>query len=438
MTTQREGVQVSPDPSATKSATAKSRRAAVAGGVGTLIEYYDFSLYGYMAVIIAPMFFPGDDPVLSLLSALAVFGTAYLIRPLGGVVFGHIGDKIGRKRALMATLICMGAGSTMMGLLPTPAQIGIWATVLLVVVRLLQGFSAGGEVGGSATFISESAPSRLKAFYGSFTPLGSTGGFALAAVVAGIVSGLTTDVQMESWGWRIPFLLALPLTVFCLWIRTRVEETHEVDETAAKETNAPLSEVFVRQPRALLQATGVSAAVNGTAYIGLTYMAIHLTNQLGYSSAPVYWVAALAIGIAALAMPLGGLLGDKIGLNKLMMLGFVGFIFLTYPLMGLMSISLGVAAIAFIVLMMNSVATQVGAYTILPQMFTKETRYTGVAMGWNLGVIIAGGTAPFFAVWLVENTGNVLSPAYFVIALAMVGLVSVASIRSEHRTDTYA
>lgn len=439
MTTQREGARLSSDlqgATDTSSSASKSRRAALAGGVGTLIEYYDFSLYGYMAVIVAPIFFPSDDPVVSLLSALAVFGTAYLIRPLGGVVFGHIGDRFGRKKALMATLVCMGIGSTLMGLLPTPAQIGIWATVLLVLVRLLQGFSAGGEVGGSATFISESAPSRLKAFYGSFTPLGSTGGFALAAVVAGIVSGLTTDVQMESWGWRIPFLLALPLTVFCLWIRTRVDETHERDEDD-KESNAPLREVFVRQPRALLQATGISAAVNGTAYIGLTYMAIHLTKQLGYDSTPVYWVAALAIGIAALTMPLGGLLGDRIGLNKLMIGGFIGFIVLTYPLMGVMSASLFVAALAFIVLMMNSVATQVGAYTMLPQLFDKESRFTGVAMGWNLGVIIAGGTAPFFAVWLVENTGNILSPAFFVIALAIVGLISVTTVRAEHTTDTH-
>ena len=208
----------------------RTRRAAVAGGVGTLIEYYDFSLYGYMAVIVAPLFFPNADPIISLLSALAVFGTAYLIRPLGGIVFGHIGDRYGRKKALVATLVCMGLASTAMGLLPTYAQLGVWATFLLVLVRVAQGFSAGGEVGGSATFISESAPAHLKARYGAFTPLGSTGGFALAAAVAGTVSGLTTDAQMESWGWRIPFLLAFPLTVFCLWARSRVDETHDLDE----------------------------------------------------------------------------------------------------------------------------------------------------------------------------------------------------------------
>ncbi len=414
-----------------QTATIKARRAALAGGVGTLIEYYDFSLYGYMAVIIAPLFFPSDRPVTSLLSALAVFGTAYLIRPLGGLVFGYIGDRYGRKKALMATLISMGAGSTMMGLLPTPAHIGVWAAVLLVAVRLVQGFSAGGEVGGSATFIAESAPANRKATYGAFTPLGATGGFALAAAVAGIVSALTTDSQMESWGWRIPFLLALPLTLFCVWARTRVEETNDSVESGGTD-HSPAGAVFRRQPRALVQAVALSAAVNGTAYIGLTYMTIHLSKQVGYDATPVYWVATIAIGLSALCMPFGGMIGDKIGLVRLMAIGFVGYIVLTYPLMSVMPSSLLIATISYVLIMMNTVAAQVGAYTILPQLFDKQSRYTGVALGWNFGVIIAGGSAPFVAVWLVEQTGNSLSPAFFVIGLAVVGLLALSTIRQRH------
>lgn len=412
----------------------KTRRAALAGSVGTLIEYYDFSLYGYMAVIIAPLFFPNDDPVVSLLSALAVFGTAYLIRPLGGIVFGHIGDKYGRKKALVATLICMGLASTAMGLLPTPGQVGVWATVFLVVVRLAQGFSAGGEVGGSATFISESAPPHAKTFYGAFTPLGSTGGFAVAAGVAGVTTFLTSDAQMESWGWRIPFLLAFPLTLFCLWARTRVEETHEVDEELQ---HSPVARLFRHHPKQLAQATAISAATNGTAYIGLTYMSIHLIQRLGYEATSVYWVTTVVVGLAALCMPLGGLLGDKIGLYRLMGLGLGGYILLTYPMMNLMEHGLLVAGLAFLVIMMNTVATQVSAYTLLPLIFDKETRYTGVAMGWNLGVIIAGGSAPFLAVWLIERTGNVLSPAFFVMTVASVGLLAIVSIRKKFARPTH-
>ncbi|MFC9767338.1 MFS transporter [Rhodococcus jostii] len=405
----------------------RARRAAIAGGVGTLIEYYDFSLYGYLAIVMAPLFFPSSDPAIALLSALAVFGTAYLMRPLGGIVFGHIGDRLGRKKALLATLVCMGLGSMAMGFLPTHAQAGIWATVLLVVVRMVQGFSAGGEVGGSATFISESAPRHLKATYGAFTPLGSTMGFAMAAAVAGTVSALTTDAQLESWGWRVPFLLALPLTLLCLWARTRVEETHGED-TDSGPVQAPVVAVFRRQPLALLQSVGISLACNGTAYIGLTYMSIHLMKSLGYERTPVYWIATAVIGVVALAMPLGGMLADRIGRLRFTVISLAGFAIITYPAMAVMHHSLWIAAIAYLLIMVNTVGTQVGSYTLMPLLFDKDVRFTGVAMGWNLGVVIAGGTAPFVAVWLVEKTGNVLSPAVFVIVAAVIGLISVAGV----------
>lgn len=405
----------------------RTRRAVTAGGVGTLIEYYDFSLYGYLAIVLGPLFFPNQDPVISLLSALAVFGTAYLIRPLGGIVFGHIGDRYGRKTALIATLICMGLGSFAMGLLPVYADIGVWATVLLVAVRLVQGFSAGGEVGGSATFISESTPARLKATYGAFTPAGALAGFALAAAVAGLVSGLTTPEDFRDWGWRIPFLLALPLTLFCLWLRSGVSETQEHGEDT--EHSAPLMLLFRQQPLALIQSIGISIGINGTAYIGVSYMSIHLVQRLGYDRTAVYWITSSVIGLSAIAMPFVGMLGDRIGRTKIIAMGLIGFAVITYPAMYAMSTSLTVAAIAFLLIMLNTSFTQVGAYTVLPLLFEKNVRYTGVALAWNLGVIIAGGSAPFAAVWVVETTGNLLAPAYFVALASAVGLLAVYGIR---------
>ncbi|MFF0814051.1 MFS transporter [Rhodococcus sp. NPDC003318] len=417
---------------------ARARRAAVAGGVGTLIEYYDFSLYGYLAVVMAPLFFPASTPGVALLSALAVFGTAYLMRPLGGIVFGHIGDRYSRKTALLATLGCMGVGSVAMGLLPTHTQAGIWATVLLVLVRLVQGFSAGGEVGGSATFISESAPARLKATYGAFTPLGSTMGFALAAAVAGTMSALTTDEQMTSWGWRVPFLLALPLTLLCLWARTRIDDPSEGGAERTSGESSPVAAVFRRSPLAMTQAVGISLACNGTAYIGLTYMSIHLMKSLGYERTPVYWIATGVIGLVALAMPLGGLIADRIGRIRFTLISFAGFAVVTYPAMAVMDVNLWVAAVAYLLIMVNTIGAQVGSYTLLPLLFDREVRFTGVAMGWNLGVVIAGGTAPFIAVWLVERTGNVQSPALFVIAVAIVGLLSVAGVARRSRVASGA
>ncbi|WP_063740052.1 MFS transporter [Amycolatopsis jejuensis] len=408
------------------------RRAALAGGVGTLIEYYDFSLYGYLAVVIAPLFFPSGDPVVSLLASLAVFATGYLIRPIGGVFFGYLGDRFGRRRALLVTLLSMGTSSTLLGILPTHAQAGLAATVLLIVIRMLQGFSAGGEVGGSATVIAESTPARLKATYGAFTPFGATGGFALAAAVAGLVSGLTTHEQMISWGWRLPFLLALPLTLFCLWIRTRVAETHG---TTARRTGSPLV-ALLRKPAPLVQASLVSLGVNGTAYVGLTYLSIHLIQRLHYPPTPVYWLATAAIGITTLTIPFAGRLGDRIGPVRLYALGSAGFVVLAYPAIAVMGKGLGIAAIAYVVFQLSSAATQVGAYTVLPQLFGPDTRYTGVATGWNIGVVIGGGSAPFLAVWLIQRTGNVLAPAWFVIANAVIGLAVAFWIHRSGRVSS--
>lgn len=404
----------------------RTRRAAMAGGVGTMIEYYDFGLYGYLAVVVAPLFFPNTDPVVSLLSALAVFGSAFLIRPVGGLVFGHIGDRYGRRRALVVTLVVMGVASTALGLLPTYGQIGVAATVLLVLIRLLQGFSAGGEVGGAATFISESTPARLRAFYGSFTPLGATAGFAVAASVTGLVSALTTEEQMTAWGWRIPFLLALPLTLFCLWMRTRVDETHP---GPVRRTGTPLIEVLRHRGVALAQSSMVSVAVQATSYIGLTYMSIHLIQRLGYPPAAVYWTATAVIAVTAVLTAAGGLLGDRVGADRIMMVGLVGFLLVSLPVFALLDSGLGLAALAYLVFMVAAIAVQVGAYAVVPRLFDPDTRYTGVATGWNIGSVLAGGTAPFVAVWLIERTGSTIAPAWFVMTTAVIGLGGILWIR---------
>lgn len=206
-----------------------------------------------------------------------------------------------------------------------------------------------------------------------------------------------------------------------------VEETHGEDADSGP-VQAPVVAVFRRQPLALLQSVGISLACNGTAYIGLTYMSIHLMKSLGYERTPVYWIATGVIGVVALAMPLGGMLADRIGRLRFTVISLAGFAIITYPAMAVMHHSLWIAAIAYLLIMVNTIGTQVGSYTLMPLLFDKDVRFTGVAMGWNLGVVIAGGTAPFVAVWLVEKTGNVLSPAVFVIVAAVIGLISVAGM----------
>lgn len=413
----------------------RARRAAVGGLVGTFIEYYDFSTYGFLAVIIAPIFFPNSDPVTALLSTLLVFASAWLVRPFGGIFFGHIGDKYGRKTALLTALVMIGIASTIIGLLPTYAQVGAWSSTLLLLARLLQGFSTGGEVAGSITLISESVPRTQRAIYGSFTPLGSTLGFATGAMAAGIMTSLTTDEQMSEWGWRIPFLATLPLTLVCLWARTKVVETLEAPTDAssgAVTTRGPIRSLIAdgRNRRALLQTIGLSIGTNATVYIGLTYLSIHLVQQLGYDKSAVFWVSTLYIALVAVSMILGGLVGDRLGTHRTITIGFVGFAVITYPAMAVMHINLAVATVACFLILVNTVFVQAGAYALVPRLFPTATRYSGVAMGWNVGAVLAGGSAPYIAVWLVDRTGNSMSPALFVIAAAVVGIATVLTIRT--------
>jgi MHS family proline/betaine transporter-like MFS transporter len=403
------------------------RKIAIGAGGGTVIEFYDFSVYGYLAIVISPLFFPSAHPVTSLLTALAVFGTAYFMRPLGAVFFGYLGDRKGRKVSLMASLFIMGAASTLMGLLPTFSQIGVWAPILLVLTRLLQGFSAGGENGGAATFISESVPKNKRATYGSVIGVGGTAGFALAAGAAGAMTALLGAEQMAAWGWRVPFLLSLPLTLFCFWIRRHLEETFEA-KSGTKE-GVPLVQLFQSHLRSVVQVVLLAVSVNGASYFGFTYLSIHLIQRLEYPSASVYWVATGAIGLSSIFMPLTGRLADRVGSLPVATIGLVGYAVLTYPAMALMSQGIGMAFLGFILIMINTAFLQVAVFTLVPRLFAPKVRYTGVAFSYNIGVMAAGGSAPFLCVWLIESTGNVMAPAFFVIGAAILGLLAVSWIR---------
>ena len=407
--------------------TTIGRKAAFAGGVGTMIEGYDFSMYGYMAVIIAPLFFPSDNQVSSLLLTLSVFAAAYAARPLGGLVFGYIGDRISRRTALLTTLLMMGLASAAIGVLPTALAVGPIASVALVLLRLIQGFSVGGEVAGAATLVSEAAPAGRRGRYGALNPFGATLGFALASAVAGLVSFLTTEEQMHAWGWRIPFLVALPLAAVCLALRRSL-----VDDAAASEKPAmksPVVAVFTTWKKQLAQAAGISLAVNGTAYFGLTYLSIHLIQQLGYPKTSVYWTTTVVVALSAFLMLATGRLGDRIGLPALAGVGLAGYFVVTFAAMTIMGQgSLLLAGLAFLLIMVNTSFLQVAGYSMIPELFGQAVRYTGTALGWNIGVVIAGGTAPVLCVWLVDRTGNSLSPALFVMGLSLIGGLAAWSI----------
>jgi MFS transporter, MHS family, proline/betaine transporter len=415
---------------------ASVRRVVTAGGVGTLIEYYDYALYGYVSTIIAPLFFPGHDPVASLLSVLAVFALSYVVRPIGGIFFGWVGDRYGRRRALLVTVLGIGAANTAIGILPTYAVAGVLAPTLLVIVRIAQGFFAGGEVGGAATVISEAAPAGKKARYGAFTPMGTNGGFAIASAAVGVVAGVLAENQLDSWGWRIPFLLGLPLTVICYLARRMLPDIDR-NITHAGAHGFPLFSAVRQYPKALLQATALGIGVQGAAYIGSTFISIYLVTNLHYPKSTVYWVTAAVTVWAVALMPFAGRLADHVGALKVAALGLIGYTAITYPGLLLMDHnSLALAALGYLLIMTNMAFLQVASFTVTPQLFADEVRYTGTALATNLSVVIAGGTAPYIATWLVANTNNLRSPYFFVATTSVIGLLAVASIWKAHGSRT--
>lgn len=413
------------------------RRGVLAAAVGTIVEYYDLTVYAYLAVVVSPLFFPGDDPTASLLASLAVFASAYLMRPVGGIFFGRLGDRHGRKRALLFSVILMGAGSALMAFLPTYDNAGVLAPILLVIARLVQGFSAGGELGGALTYVYETVGEKRRGLGASFVALGSNSGFALAAIVVATTSALTTDVQMTSWGWRIPFLLGVPLVLFCLWTRSRIEDSPEFEQAAAqnKLAKAPLADLLRTHPKQVLQVFGLGVAQNATGYMVLTYIGIHLVREGGYSQTAVTWTAALVIVLVALSMPLAGLLVDKFGSIRVLIAGLLSSALLSYPAMLMMDgRGLFVAAIAFVFFAIGAPLIQTATAPLFPSLFDGRVRLTGVALGFNIATIATGGTAAYIATWLVDRTGNAVSPAYFVVGACIVGLFTVATIRRQ----TYA
>lgn len=414
----------------------RSRRAVVAAGIGTVVEYYDLTVYAYLAVVVSPLFFPSDDPTASLLSSLAVFASAYLMRPIGGIFFGRLGDRFGRKRALLVSVILMGVGTTLMALLPTYAAVGVFAPILLVIARLLQGFSAGGELGGALTYVYEIVGPKRRGLGGSIVALGSNSGFALAAIVVATTSALTSEAQMDSWGWRIPFVAGLPLLVLCLWLRTRIEDSPEFTKTAERRElpKAPLRELLRSQPAQVLQVLGLGIAQNATGYMVLTYIGIHLVREGGYSQTAVTWTAAGVIVFIASCMPLAGILVDRFGSRPVLIAGLLTAATLAYPAMALMTgHGLAVAAIAFAVFALCTPLIQVATAPLFPSLFDTKVRLTGVALGFNLSTVLAGGTAAYIATWLIDRTGNSLSPAYFLIGSSAIGLLTLLTIRRKRR-----
>ncbi|GAF43642.1 MFS transporter [Rhodococcus wratislaviensis] len=435
-----------PDPGPTAAGTkdsrldSRARKAASAGFVGTFIEYYDFGLYGLLTVYFAPLFFPAASTSTSLLAGLAVFGAGFVARPVGGLIFGRIGDRVGRRPALIASLIVMGLCSGTVGLLPTYDAVGLWAPVLLVVLRLGQGLSAGSEMLGSVTFVLESAPPRSRIFLASLTPFGAALGTTVATASVWILSSTVDADWMRQTGWRVLFLAALPLLVVAVRLRSRLEDSPEFDKMVENNqvASTPIRTLFRNHWHTILLAGGVAIAANGTAGL-LAWFSTYLVGSRGLQGSSIFAALALASAIGAASVPLSGWLTARFGQRRVASIILAAFIVSAFPVLWLLGtgetfIPLVIAMVVYNVL---SVAIMPPAFTLIAQLFPASLRYSGSNLGQNIGTVLGAGLAPFVGAQLAIISGSVFGPAIWIIAVASIGLTALAILAwSSHRSPS--
>lgn len=419
---------------------AKMRKAITAAALGNAMEWFDFGVYGFVAYVLGKVFFPGADPGTQMIAALATFSVPFLIRPLGGLFFGRLGDKYGRQKVLAATIVIMSLSTFAIGLIPSYASIGIWAPILLLLAKMAQGFSVGGEYTGASIFVAEYAPDRKRGFLGSWLDFGSIAGFVLGAGVVVLISSTLGEEQFESWGWRLPFFLALPLGMIGLYLRHALEETPAFQqhvekleqgdrEGLADGPKVSFKEVATKYWRSLMTCVGVVVVTNVTYYMLLTYMPSYLSHNLHYSeNRGVLIIIAIMIGML-FVQPAIGFISDKIGRKPFIVVGSIGLFILAIP--AFMLINSGKIGLIFSGLLMLAVLLNffIGVMaSTLPAMFPTHIRYSALAAAFNISVLIAGLT-PTIVAWLVESTNDLYMPAYYLMVIAVVGLFTGVTMK---------
>lgn len=405
-----------------------AKKSVFATGVGNAMEWFDFGLYSYLAVIISQNFFSAvQNDELKLVFTFATFAIAFLMRPLGGIIFGKIGDKAGRKVVLTTTIILMAFSTLLIGLLPTYDQIGIWAPILLLVARIIQGFSTGGEYAGAMVYIAESSPDNKRSILGSGLEIGTLTGYILASLVASILFITLSDEQMASWGWRIPFLLGLPLGFVGMYLRKSLEESPIFEnEISTNDADEQIEEGFfsiLKNHKKDIIVCFVSVAFfNVTNYMLLSYMPSYLNEIIGLSSTTGTILITLVMVIMVPLTLLFGKLSDNIGNKNVFLIGLGGLSLLSavafylVNMNGLLFISLGILILG--VLLATYEGSMPGS---LPAMFYTDIRYRTLSVTFNVSVSIFGGTTPLVSTWLVHQTGNNLAPAWYLTIVSIIG-----------------
>lgn len=424
-------------------------RLATAAVFATTLEWFDFLIYATAAaLVLGPQFFPSENPVAGTLASFATFAVGFVARPLGGIVAGHAGDRYGRKPPLVVAMLVMGLATFAVGVLPSYASIGIWAPILLVVARLVQGLGVGAQWGGAALLLTEHAPPARRGFYGSLVQTGAVLGAVAGNLFFLILTATLDNQQFTSWGWRIPFLSGLVLVLIGLYVQLRIEDTpvfrrlRESSAAARREAGlrkAPLVEAVRHYWKEILQATGAFFVVNATFYILISGVLSYATKSVGMSRTAIL-LCVMGAGLTqVVTMPFFGALTDRMGTRKrLYLAGTVGMAIWAFPLFWL--IGTGSVPLVFLALLVGFTihATMYGPQaTLYAEMFPADVRYSGASLGYQFASVFAGGLAPFIMTALLAATGASWSVSLYIIGTAVLTFVAVTTIRERFRRDLY-
>jgi len=413
------------------------KKVITAAGLGNAIEWFDFGVYGFLLITLSRVFFPGADPGVALIASMATFSVPFLFRPLGGAFFGFIGDKYGRKRVLSFTIILMSLSTFAIGLIPSYATIGIWAPVLLLLAKVVQGLSVGGEYSGAVVFVCEYSPDKKRGFLASWLDFGSISGFLLGSIVVYLVTWIVGESAMASWGWRLPFLLSLPLGAIGLYLRRQLDESpaYEAQEDNDRDKTSSLKEIIRKNYKGIILCCALVILMNTSYYMLLTFMPSYLEVNLHYNESHSKLIIMFVMTFMLLIQPLVGFLSDRVGRRIFLISGALAQFFLAIPAYWMIAhdnmwlLAAGLAILALILCCFTGVVA-----SVLPALFPTQVRFRTLAVTFNISVVIAGLT-PTVATWLVtaaeplSRTLSLYIPAVYLMITALCGLFAGAIMR---------
>lgn len=408
------------------------RKAAVASFIGNFVEWFDYASYGYLATIIAVVFFPNEDPKAALLMTFAIFAISFIIRPLGGIIWGNIGDKYGRRTALSLSILIMSGATFLIALLPTYEHVGILAPILLLLIRMVQGFSASGEYAGASAFLVEYAPSNRRGFYACLVPASTAVGLLVGSLSVTAMHHFMSPEFLHTWGWRIPFVFALPLGLIGRYIRVHLEDTPAFKELEASHhvVKTPLKVLFTEHYREMICGFGVACLNAVGFYVILSYMPTYMSVEMNVEHSTAYLAETLSLCTYILLIFMMGKLSDRFGRKTMLITASICFILFSVPLFSQISsntlMHILIIQIAFGAMLSINDGTLA---SFLAEVFPTKVRYTGFAFTFNMANALLGGTAPLVCTWLIQVTGNNMMPAWYLVFFSVIALIAMLFIK---------